>query len=130
MPEHQLTGQDAIQRLLDQPLSSEELRDATERVARPLQPPEKKVLRLLVFRLHDQPFAVEARYVLKVTRAAEVHRIPHRTNTIVRGLCHLDGELLLCADLANLLELELRPDQVSSSEASVAGAVDSRRMVV
>jgi chemotaxis signal transduction protein len=102
---YEVPGEEAIQRLLEQPLSPEDLRDATERVARPLQPPEKQVLRLLAFQLHGQPLAVEARHVLKVARTARVHRIPHRSNAIIRGFCHLDGELLLCADLANLLEL-------------------------
>ena len=122
-------GEEAIQRLLEQPLSPEDLREATERVARPLQPPEKQVLRLLAFQLHSQPFAVEARHVLKVTRAAQVHRIPHRSNAIIRGFCHLDGELLLCADLANLLEL-VAPHRPDAPEPPPADAVDCRRMIV
>ncbi len=96
----------AIQRLLDQPLLPDDLREATERVARPLQPPEKEILRLLAFQLSGERFAVEARSVAKVTYAVGIHRIPHRSNAVIRGFCHVDGDLLLCADLGNLLELE------------------------
>ena len=95
----------AILRLLDKPLSANDLREQTRRVAMPLELGEKDIIRLLVFQVGGELMALEAVEVNQVTKATPVHRIPHRSNTIIRGLCNLDGELMLCADLARLLEL-------------------------
>jgi chemotaxis-related protein WspD len=119
----------AIQRLLDQPLQPGEMQESTQRVARPLQPPDKHVQRFLSFQLRGQCFAVSAKSVVRVTRAALVHRIPHRSNALIRGLCHLEGDLLLCADLANLLEIEV-PVAVSSQQNAEQQSGDDRRMIV
>ena len=97
----------AIQRLLDKPLSIGDLREHTRRVATPLQIAEKDLVRLLVFQMGEELMAWKAFEVHQVTRATRVHRIPHRSNTIIRGLCNLDGTLMLCADLARLLELSV-----------------------
>lgn len=113
----------AILRLLDRPLSDDDLREATERVARPAEVAEKDLVRLLVFQLGDELLACESLQVNQVVLAAAVHRIPHRTNRIVRGLCSLGGDLLLCADLANLLEL-------NEPTAATAASPSRRRMIV
>lgn len=96
---------DAIARLLDKPISAEELRAATERVAQPLVQADKDVAQILIFEAGGETMACELEEIDQVTHAARVHRIPHRSNKIVRGLCNLDGELVLCADLEKLLEL-------------------------
>ncbi len=96
----------AILRLLDKPLTAEDLREATERVSRPLATTEEATQRLLVFREDSELMAFETAYVSQVARAAHVHRVPHRSNKMFRGLCNLDGELLLCADLRALLGLD------------------------
>jgi chemotaxis signal transduction protein len=113
----------AILRLLDRPLTAEELHEATARVARPLEPPEKDVVRLLLVRVGDEELAFPARDVAQVTGAASVHRIPHRTNKTIRGLCNVDGDLMLCADLAALLEVDV-------AATDRAEANEQRRMVV
>jgi chemotaxis signal transduction protein len=124
-----LFGDQAIQRLLDQPILPDDMQEATDRVARALQPPDKHVQRLLVFQLCGQLFAVAAKSVSKVTHAVPVHRIPHRTNALIRGLCHVDGDLLLCADLKNLLEIG-SPVSESTQRASDPPALEGRRMIV
>ncbi len=113
----------AILRLLDKPLSADDLRDATDRVARPLELAEQHLVRLLVFQLGGERMAVESVRVHQVTRTAGVHRIPHRSNKFLRGLCNLDGELMLCGDLGQLLELEARSPAASEK-------VSQERMVV
>ncbi|TWU30823.1 chemotaxis protein CheW [Novipirellula artificiosorum] len=95
----------AIQRLLDKPLSLDDLRERTRRVAMPLEMGDQDVVRLLVFQVGEELMAVKAVEVHQVTQATPVHRIPHRSNHIIRGLCNLDGDLMLCADLEKLLDL-------------------------
>lgn len=113
----------AILRLLDKPLSLDDLREATDRVARPLELAEQDVVRLLVFQTCDELMAVESVKVQQVTRSVDVHRIPHRSNKIFRGICNLDGELMLCADLAKLLDLNV----IGRAEPRQR---DQRRMIV
>jgi chemotaxis-related protein WspD len=127
---HDTTGDDtvaesaAIQRLLDRPLGKRDLHEATVRMSQPLEPPEKDVARLLVFRAANEQLAIEAVHVAKVTRACAVHRIPHRFNKIIRGLSNVDGDLLLCGDLAELLELN-KAESPRSEEGD-----DQRRMIL
>ena len=52
-----------------------------------------------------------------------MHHVPHRSNKIIRGLCNIDGDLVLCADLGRLLSLN-RPVDVVQTDA------EDRRMLV
>jgi len=108
----------AIQRLLDKPLSLDDLQNNTRHVAKPLQVVEKDIVRLLVFQLGEERMAFKAVEVHHVTKATAVHRIPHRSNTIIRGLCNWDGALMLCADLARLLELRDSGQAIDGSKQS------------
>ncbi len=123
----------AILRLLDKPLAADDLREATDRVAHPLELKEQRLVRLLVFQLGQERMAFESVKVDQVTRASKLHRIPHRSNKILRGLCHLDGELMLCGDLAQLLELEPTPrparDEPSRTRMIVLGNEQNRWVV-
>lgn len=114
----------AMSRLLDRPLDEDEVRAATLRVEQPLTSADGELVSLLTFRLDDELFGLPAGDVVRVTHVAAVHRIPHRTNAVIRGLCNVEGELLLCANLAAVLELPHR------EPSDTAAAADRRRMVV
>ena len=60
---------------------------------------------MLLFELCAEHFAVPVASVLRVTRPVTIRRIPHRTNRIIRGIGCVEGELLICVDLSNLLEV-------------------------
>lgn len=115
---------DAILRLLDKPLSEDDLREATRRVAQPLDLAEKDVAALLVFQLGGELMAFPSAEVKQVAAATRVHRIPHRSNKTIRGLTNLDSELLLSADLAQLLEL------TEDAAAPSGKQTNQRRMIV
>ena len=117
---------DAMRRLLDRPLSEDDVRQATRRVAQPQARPVRDVASLLLFRVGAERLAVPATDVARVTRVTVVRRIPHRSNHIIRGLCNFDGELLICGSLTALLELA-DTNQTASADA---GQSDPRRMVV
>jgi chemotaxis signal transduction protein len=117
----------AILRLLDRPLLPEDLREATERVARPLASVEGHVVSLLLFRAGGERLALPATSVQHVTQLVPVHQIPHRSNHIIRGLCNVNGQLLICASLENLLELSStvpgqttdQPDQAQAAQRMI-----------
>ncbi|MDH3716893.1 MAG: chemotaxis protein CheW [Planctomycetota bacterium] len=123
----------AVQRLLDRPLTDEDLAAAAQQVSQPLQVMEKQVRRLLLFRVSGEDLALETSAVVGVMRSASVHRIPHRSNKIVRGLCNVEGDLLLCGDLAALLQLgatESPGDEASPSRRMIVVGDDLERWVV
>lgn len=117
----------AMSRLLDRPLDDEDVRAATLRVAQPRTASNGELVRLLAFRVQDELFGLLAEEVVRVTFVAPVHRIPHRNNAIIRGLCNLEGELLICVSLPAILELQ-GPE--ATDAATSPGSAGCRRMVV
>jgi chemotaxis-related protein WspD len=96
---------DAMIRLLDRPLSAADLVETTARIGQPITPPERETRSVLAFRLRAEWFAVVAGDVHRVTCPVVVHHIPHRSNAIIRGLCNIEGQLLICGSLRDLLGL-------------------------
>lgn len=115
-----------MQRLLDRPVSDSDLAAGAERAARPAVPPEGVTIGLLLFKLGDEVAALPAKFLQRVTPWARPTPIPHRTTALVRGVCNIRGELVLCADLHRLLGLPDRATQARARE----GESDARRMVV
>lgn len=59
-----------------------------------------------IFRLQGEWLALPAQLFTQVTQSAPVHRIPHRSNNILLGIVSIQGEILLCISLSELLGLE------------------------
>jgi chemotaxis signal transduction protein len=119
--------QGAMSRLLDRPLDDEDVRAATLRVEQPLTVADGELVSLLAFRVHDELLGLRAEDVVRVTRVAPVHRIPHRTNAVIRGLCNVEGELLICVRLSAMLEIQGPEATDAAASPDPAGR---RRMVV
>lgn len=119
--------QGAMSRLLDRPLDDEDVRAATLRVEQPLTVADGELVSLLAFRVHDELLGLRAEDVVRVTRVAPVHRIPHRTNAVIRGLCNVEGELLICVSLSAMLEIQGPEATDAAASPDPAGR---RRMVV
>lgn len=112
----------AMAELLQRPSTEDDLRENTASVAQPTTERSKDVHGLMVMRVGVERIALPARDVTRVTPDRDVHRIPHRSNEVVRGLCNIDGDLLLTAALEKLLRIPA--DEGPSSENT------RRRMVV
>lgn len=63
---------------------------------------ERKVS-VLIFRLGPEWLAFRTQSVAEVTIPRPVHRIPHRSNEILRGVVNLQGQVELCVSLHGLL---------------------------
>ena len=61
---------------------------------------------VLVFRCAGEWMALKTMCVAKVAAPRMIHTIPHRSNAVIAGLVNIEGELLLCASLPHLLQLE------------------------
>ncbi|MGC9195721.1 MAG: chemotaxis protein CheW [Syntrophobacteraceae bacterium] len=67
-------------------------------------------IRVLVFRLGDQWLALHSGVFAEVIELVRPHGVPHRTNSIFKGLVNVHGELQLCVSLKGLLEIEGQGD--------------------
>ena len=101
---------EAARRLLQRPLSESELATQTREVARPIEEDAGARVSLLLFECGGERFALPGSVVRRVTLPTAVHRVPHRSNAVLRGICNLGGQLVPAADLASLLELDASPE--------------------
>ncbi len=116
---------DAILRLLDRPVAPAELESGAELAARPMAPGNRRASRYLLFRVGDETAALVATALRRVTPVVRTRPIPHRVSGVLRGVCNIRGELVLCADLHRLLGLAR-----GGAGADEGTASDPRRMVV
>jgi len=96
----------AMLRLLDRAPPTGYLNDWQDRLREAEDDHERETQGVLVFRLYDEWLALDARFVQEITADATIHRIPQRTNEVLRGLVNVRGELQLCVSLHALLHLE------------------------
>lgn len=121
-----VTHEGAVQRLLERPVTDADLALGAEWAARPAVSSEGSTIGLLLFKLGEETAALPAKMLRRVTPWARPTPIPHRQTQLIRGLCNIRGELILCADLHQLLGIPPRkPIETPATDAS-----DERRMVV
>jgi chemotaxis-related protein WspD len=77
----------------------------TKRFAQPKQAAETRSDSALLFRLGDEWLAIDSRCVSEVAKMHQIHSIPHRSDTLVKGLVNIRGTLKLCVSLGSILHL-------------------------
>lgn len=60
----------------------------------------------LIFRLGSEWLAFRTQAVVEAALPRPIHRVPHRTNAVLRGLVNLRGQLQLCFSMQGLLGLQ------------------------
>lgn len=93
----------ALMKLLDRELVADDLAGAAESAAKPPDVAELGRVGIVLFGLGEETLALPASVVRRVTPFAAPVRIPHRSSGILRGVCNVRGEIVLCADLRGLL---------------------------
>jgi chemotaxis-related protein WspD len=58
---------------------------------------------VLIFRLGEEWLAFRIQAIAEVTLPRPVHRVPHRSNSVLTGLVNLQGQVQLCISLHGLL---------------------------
>lgn len=112
-----LDGPAGLDQLLARPLSEADLDRATAGLALPLEERSRSRTSLLAVRAGGEILAVHATEAAKVVAPSSVHRVPHRSNAVFRGLANHDGELLLCMSIEAALGLPVA--EVSAHRAFV-----------
>ncbi len=113
--------------LLDRLLTEEDLRVGAEWASRPAAPRSTGAFGVLLFIVCGEVFALCVAALRRIAGPAKPLHLPHRTNTIVRGLCNVRGELLLYADLAAALGLprDVEDEDPRSGVLIVLGPLDA-----
>ena len=64
---------------------------------------QDKAASVLIFRLGEEWLAFRTQTVAEVTLPRPVHRVPHRSNSVLTGIVNLQGQVQLCVSLHGLL---------------------------
>jgi len=73
---------------------------------------------VLIFRLGREWLAFRTQAVVEATQPRPVHRVPHRTNAVLKGLVNLRGQLQLCFSMHGLVGApEAKPEPGAEGEA-------------
>jgi chemotaxis-related protein WspD len=89
--------------LLEREAPAEYLEEWKQILARPKQNDPSGLLSVVIFRIGANWLAMDTKYFREVTELRPVHRIPHRSRTLLRGLVNIRGELQLCCSISKLL---------------------------
>ena len=117
---------DAAAAFFDRPPPHGYLDEWREVLETPLDEADADSQSLLVFRLADEWFALTAEVLAEVTSLRTVHKIPHRSSTVLAGIVNVRGQLLLCGSLHGLLGLrQLAPAAPRSRPAGDSNGLAS-----
>ena len=92
--------------MLEHPMTADYREEWTERLASARQARQSGSGALLLFRLGDEWLGLDCRHVQEVSEMRSIHSLPHRTNSLVKGIVNIRGELKLCVSIGSLLQLE------------------------
>jgi chemotaxis-related protein WspD len=98
---------EAGQSLFERPAPEGYLEEWLERLAKPRSHREvdKDAAMVAVFRLGNEVLGLPAKILQVIVSPNPVHHIPHRSDGLFRGLVNIQGKLLLCVALEELLHL-------------------------
>ncbi len=113
--------------LLDREVPPEFLDESTKSLAEAKETEVPDAVSLIVFRTKNEWLALKTVCMQETTNTRPVHRVPFRTNNIFQGIVNINGELLLCVSLADLIEMESKSEDATQSDA---GAVYRRMLVI
>lgn len=72
---------------------------------------DQNTLSINIFRLGREWLALPTHVIQQVLPTRPVHSIPHRSNQLLRGIVNVQGQLLLCVSLYELLGIDKTPNQ-------------------
>lgn len=112
--------------LLDREVPPEFLEESTRSLAGAKETAVPDAVSLTVFRVRNEWLALKTVCLQETTCAREPHRVPFRTNNVFKGIVNVNGELLLCISLANLIEASEEPEE----RHTLANAYSKRMLVI
>jgi chemotaxis-related protein WspD len=96
----------AATEMLEVPLSSDDLTHAARHVARAKLVVAARSQSFVVFRIGAEWLALPTAIIHEIARPRPIHTLPHRRDGVVLGLANIQGQLLVCAALGQILKLD------------------------
>ena len=106
----------AARRFFDRPPPEGYLASWQEILEKPVDSVAVDARSVLVFRLGDEWLALPTSVLVEVTAIRPVHRLPHRSGTVLAGVTNVRGQLQLCVRLGGLLGLSEAVAERSAGE--------------
>lgn len=116
----------AARNLFDRPAPEGYLKEWTAALSTTVQGVEDDFASLFVFRLGEEYLGLRTQLLVEVAPRRPIHRVPHRTNAVFRGLVNIRGQLQLCLSLHGLLGL---PDNATEKAFMVVVEEGGERWV-
>jgi chemotaxis-related protein WspD len=91
--------------LLDREIPPDALQEWTEELAKPKDVEPTGQVSVVLFRLREEWLALKTIALQEVAEVRPVHSMPLRTGRVFRGIVNINGELLVCVSVADLLGL-------------------------
>lgn len=92
--------------LLDRPTPEDYSKEWTSIFSRITSEKKEKILSAFIFRAGGEWFGLNAALIQEVVDMGPIHTLPHRSNTILRGVVNIRGKLELCFSIGGLLGIE------------------------
>jgi chemotaxis-related protein WspD len=99
---------------LDRDLPTGYLNDRAAVMALPKETARRGTLSVMVFRLSGERFAIKTIFFQEAAELSSIHTLPLKVNRVFRGIVNINGELLLCLSVADLLELTNEQQDIST----------------
>ncbi|OPY69546.1 MAG: CheW-like domain protein [Syntrophorhabdaceae bacterium PtaU1.Bin034] len=110
--------------LLDREIPDDFLEEWTRNLTCLKQAEAAETFSVMVFRIGNEWLALKTVLLQEATNMRSVHRIPFKSNNVFKGIVNVNGELLLCVSVADLLE------SFSEEATEKTGSTIYRRMLV
>jgi len=121
----------AALKLLDRPLPAGYRQEWSSHFSREMTMRAPAQLATVIFRVHQEWFAITSQAFQEVAEKRVIHSLPHRRHGPVLGIATVRGELLTCVSLGHLLSLDKMPDRRlvrTSYQRLLVLAVDGSRV--
>jgi len=97
--------------LFDREVSDDFLEEWTKNLTGIKETEALDTISVIVMRIKNEWLALKTIYLQETTNVRPVHRVPLRTNNVFKGIVNINGELLLCISVADLLEYAHEEDK-------------------
>ncbi|HEB68160.1 MAG TPA: chemotaxis protein CheW [Desulfobulbus sp.] len=96
----------AGRRLLERPIEDVDREEWTVTFASPPDKKETTIHSAFIFRAGGEWLGLPARLIQEVVDMGKIHSLPHRDNTVLRGLVNIRGKLEICFSIGAVLGID------------------------
>lgn len=86
----------------------------------------KTAISVIIFRVGDEWYALKTAVLKEITEMRHIHTIPHRKNSVLRGITSIRGELHLCVSIGHLFDIT----KAVTTKNNIPGNIMRDRIIV